>query len=414
MAAMTGRPTREQIRRRLHQYAAVDVRQFLIYPRSGCELDYMRDNWLEMCRNVFECAEELDLLVWLYDEFNWPSGRCNGEVMEGHPEFCAMTLAGTRTGASADWQVRRVDGHADLLSYEAMQRFIALPHGRYAQHFGEYLGTRVKGIFTDEPSFMYGRSRTGDGTFIELPYYEGLDSDHAEATGRTLRDDLARAMSGADIDGLWPIFHSLLARRFQASFFTPVREWRDEHGLLFTGHLMCETPPVNSVMANGDPLACLGSFSLPGIDEIWTHVAFDSVHWGTLPMARRATSCGERGGLGELFAYGPVDMPFGKIRQMIWLSALHGITEYLLAVSPMDARGNLIKRDYFTAFTPVQTWFDKLPLLAAESARAAEIACTGFARALCFAIPGRWHATMQVRASPAVEPNTAPSSSLSS
>ena len=92
MGAMTGKPTRDVIRHRLEQYAEVGVRQFLIYPRSGCEIPYMSDQWLEACRNVVECAEELDMDVWLYDEFNWPSGRCDGKVMEGHPEFCAKTL----------------------------------------------------------------------------------------------------------------------------------------------------------------------------------------------------------------------------------------------------------------------------------------------------------------------------------
>ena len=378
MGAMTGRPTRDLIRHRLQQYAKVGVRQFLIYPRTGCEIPYMSDEWLQACRNVVECAEELDMDVWLYDEFNWPSGRCDGKVMEGHPEFCAKTLAGTKTKAGMTWEVTSITQHADLLSPAAMRRFMALTHKRYEEHLGAYFGRRIKGIFTDEPSFKYGRSQKGNGTQLKLPYYEGIEEDYTEATGRNLRDDLNRAMHGDEVKGLWPAFYGLLGKQFQAAFFTPIREWCDRHGMVSTGHLMSETPPINSVNASGTPLACLRSLSLPGMDEISTRVSFDRAEWGTLLLERNATSKNGRGGLAELFALGPADMPFGKLRQMIWLAALHGVSEYVLAVSPLDARGNLIKRQYFTAFTPVQTWFEQLPLLAEDSTRAAEIARAGF------------------------------------
>lgn len=378
MAAMTGKPTRELIRHRLRQYAAVGVRQFLVYPRSGCELPYMSEQWLEACRNVVECADELDIDVWLYDEFNWPSGRCDGQVMDGHPEFCAKTLVGTKTEHGMTWEVTSNPKNADLLSPDAMRRFMALTHERYAERFGDYLGRRVKGVFTDEPSFKYGRPQKGNGKRLELPYYNGIEEDYTKATGRELRDDLGQAMHGRPVEGLWPTFYRLLGQQFQTAFFTPIRKWCDRHGMVSTGHLMSEVPPVSSVKSSGTPLAALRDLSLPGMDEINTRVSFDRAEWGTLLLERHATTRNGRGGLAELFAIGPADMPFGKLRQMIWLTALHGVSEYVLAVSPLDARGNLIKRDYFTAFTPVQTWFDQLPLLAEESTRAAEVACTGF------------------------------------
>ncbi len=378
MAAMTGKPTRELIRRRLRQYAHVGVRQFLIYPRSGCELPYMSDEWLEACRHVVECADEFDIDVWLYDEFNWPSGRCNGQVVEGHPEFCAKTLVGTKTEGGVNWEITSNPNNADLLNPDAMRRFMALTHERYAEHLGEYLGRRVKGVFTDEPSFKYGRAQKGDGKRLELPYYEGIEEDYARTSGRSLREDLGLAMDGSQVEGLWPTFYGLLGQQFQTAFFTPIRQWCNRYGMVSTGHLMSEVPPVSSVKSSGTPLACLRSLSLPGMDEISTRVSFDRAEWGTLLLERHATTSNGRGGLAELFALGPADMPLGKLRQMIWLTALHGVSEYVLAVSPLDARGNLIKRDYFTAFTPVQTWFDQLPLLAVESARAAEAARAGF------------------------------------
>jgi len=377
MGAMTGRPTKEQIRTRLQQYREVGIRQFMIYPRSGCEIPYMSEAWLELCRWTIECAEELDVEVWLYDEFNWPSGRCDGQVMAGHPEFRAKTLVGRQTPEGAKWTVTSAPEHVDVLNPPAIRRFIELTHERYAAHLGASFGRRVRGIFTDEPSFIYGRRFNGDGRRIELPYTEGLENDYAEATGRPLRADLARAMAGKEVEGLWPAFYGILGRRFIQAFFDPIRAWCDAHNLLFTGHLLWESPPRSAVKSNGQPLACLRRLSLPGIDEIHTRLGHDEIEWETLLMARYAAEYAGCGALAELFALGPVDMPFGKLRQMLWLTAFHGIDHHVLAVSPLDLRGNLLKRDYFTAFTPVQPWFGHLKLLAADSAVAAKTARTG-------------------------------------
>ncbi len=39
MGAITGRPSREFIEHKLSQYRRQGITQFLLYPRSGCELE---------------------------------------------------------------------------------------------------------------------------------------------------------------------------------------------------------------------------------------------------------------------------------------------------------------------------------------------------------------------------------------
>ena len=46
MIAITGRPDRARMAQLLDAYKSVGISQFLIYPRSGLEIEYMSEAWL--------------------------------------------------------------------------------------------------------------------------------------------------------------------------------------------------------------------------------------------------------------------------------------------------------------------------------------------------------------------------------
>lgn len=88
MTAITGSPDRAAVRDLLRRYDEVGIEQFLIYPRSGLEIEYMSDDWFRFCRDCLEIADSLGMKVWLYDEYNWPSGSCKGAVTADGHEDC--------------------------------------------------------------------------------------------------------------------------------------------------------------------------------------------------------------------------------------------------------------------------------------------------------------------------------------
>lgn len=47
---------------------------------------YMDEEWMEHIRTVVDYKRKHDETMWLYDEFNWPSGIANGEVTR-HEKF---------------------------------------------------------------------------------------------------------------------------------------------------------------------------------------------------------------------------------------------------------------------------------------------------------------------------------------
>jgi hypothetical protein len=172
-------------------------------------------------------------------------------------------------------------------------------------------------------------------------------------------------------DEVWAVYYGLLGQRFRKAYFDPIRAWCDRVGLLSTGHMIAENSTSDSALYNGDPLHALKGLTLPGIDEIGTRYDPANIEWLTLAVAQHAIGRQGRGGLVELFALGPSDLRHATHRQMIWLCALHKIDYYVLAVAPIDARGNVEKSAYFNPMTRMQPWFPAFRLLGDDARVAA-------------------------------------------
>ena len=364
MAAITGRPGRARMREVLSSYKSVGVEQFLIYPRTGLEFEYMSPEWMRLVRDTVEIAAELDMHIWLYDEYNFPSGNCRGQVTQGHPEFYPNALVFNRTKEGIVSRVVRNRVGADILNPEAVSRFISLTHQRYYDELKEYFGSVIQGIFTDEPSFAY-YAWNGDHTLAEevsedsflLPWYDGLEADYRAQCGRDLREDVIRWMEGAPSGFLWKCYHRIMGERMRTVYISQIEAWCHAHGILFTGHLMAETA-YQSVTFNGNPLKMLRTFSLPGMDEIFAQTALNSrrIDFSAMSLVQYAGH-GKAGQLAELFAVAPSDTPLTILRQMIWLVSCFGVDHYLMAVAALDPKGNIGKPGYYFPSSQTQPWF---------------------------------------------------------
>jgi hypothetical protein len=389
MAALTGRPTKQQLTAWLDTYAGAGIDQFMIYGRSGLEIEYLSADWFEACRHIIEHASELGMAIWIYDEFNWPSGGAGGKVLATDPEFAARKLLVYRErpgdvavepiagGRAFGRVVRSTDSHAhDVLNPDAMNCFIRLTHEQYAKHFSDYFGSTIKGFFTDEPSFAYGNAGEGDPRVaLRLPWYAELETEYRRQAGRDFRTDLADHLEGKTPTRLWSTCSALVGARFRFAFTERISRWCEEHGLISTGHFTNEFSPPTAIAYSGDPMMVARSLTMPGIDEIFSHADVTNTEWLTLKTVEQAAAHCQNGAVAELFALGPCDQSLTRRRQMIWLAALHGVDHYVAAVSSLDARANRIKQEYYNPFTLDQPWFPALQELGDEATQAA-----GFAR----------------------------------
>lgn len=370
MSAITGRVTEEEILKYLRQLKDNGIDQFMVYPRSGCELEYLSDEWFHTVAIFIEYAKQLDMKVWLYDEFNWPSGDAGGKVT-GRKEFRlrGIKVRGENKGIISydsmhNSQLFGVKLFPDVLSHEAVEYFIACTHEKYAEHFGEYFGNIIVGMFTDEPSLCYACGAD------DLPYFDGLEEAYQRQCGRNFYDDLENSH-----EDLPQICMELAGARFKECFVEKISDWCREHGLLMTGHLFSDDTPFIATRANGDYLRALSAFMLPGIDEIET--ILEEPRLLTLLGAAEYAS-NEQGAMAELYALGPCDLTFAKRRCMLYYTACFKINHYFLAISPMDFRGNAKLADYFNCFTADQPDFAGMKLFSEGAKNAAAYAALDY------------------------------------
>ena len=359
MGAMTGDPSREELRSMLRAYADVGIRQYLIYPRDGCDVEYMSERWMEIVSDILEAAEEYGMEILLYDEFNWPSGRCDGAVMRENPGYCAKRIV-VKDGT---YTIEDMPAYSDTLSAEVTDCFIRLTHEKYYERFSKYFGTVIKGIFSDEPTYSYNCN------FANMfPYTPGMEDLYAAETGRDFFADIVHPDS-TFMAGYFPVVGKL----FRKNFLGRLADWCAAHNIALTGHMLAESDIVSAVRSNVNTIANLRCMQLPGMDEISTRTSIDTAEWLTFGTVQAASR--ERGGgLAEVFALGPTDLPLAREEQMIWLEAMFGVDHYVLAVSAYDARGNVKKNRWYNPMCYTQPHFPAYKRLGETAAEAASYA----------------------------------------
>lgn len=287
----------------IRQIAAMDaagVGGFVIHQRVGLprSLGWMSEGLLAFMRLACAEAAKRGLRVILYDEGMYPSGSSSGQVVAENSDFACRGLelrpgklreqelgqdetfachAKDSTGQEHTVVDRALGSHirglhyideteetedeppaADLLNPEAMKCFLRLVHGRYAQELGEWFGSTITGIFTDEPSLL------GRGAPREvIPGTTGILDEVRRITG----EDFSRQMCAVFLDSepghreAKAKWNKAVRRRLEETYYSPMRQWCEDHGLELMGHP--ESP---------DDLALLRWFNVPGQDLVWRWV----------------------------------------------------------------------------------------------------------------------------------------------
>lgn len=256
---------------------------------SGIDPPYLSDEYFALIRVAVEEAHRLGMFVWLYDEGGWPSGTAQGRVVEGHPELRGWTLVVDGEGETVA-QIDAGDRHlrftaqvgphpVDTLNPAATERFIALTHERYAEVVGDFFGTTIPGVFTDEPA-VGGQVGTG-----AIPWTPRMFEEFERRRGYDLRPWLPALFSaeaiGTDPEDLFSReevvavrceFAEVWTDLFAEAYFAPLNRWCAEHGLMHIGHVGGEDELPAHARNFGHFFKTAGSLHGPGVDAIWRQI----------------------------------------------------------------------------------------------------------------------------------------------
>ena len=381
--AITGKPTEAEVRAKVAAIQTQGIDSFLIYARSGLELEYMGEEWLKLNEWFCDEAEKRGMKVWLYDEYNWPSGTCKGRVPNENDAWRYTEYGVYRNpDGSYRWTTALAPGGwVNVCEPAAVARFIELTHEVYAKRLDRWFKNKtILGIFTDEPGHPTRVTFPDGKPLVSFRKYSGLEEEYKAATGRELKADVEKwlatkegssSVASAKEDDVWSVYLDLMGKRFRAAYFDQIRAWCDAHGILFTGHMISENDLYGSARCNGNPILCLRGESLPGMDEIHTRCEPDRIEWVTYNVARQAILHRGNGGLAELYACGPANHVPVTLRFVMWMCAFHGIDHYISCMDVMDEKGLVEKHGYLSCMGPIHPWYEKHARVLADEARVA-------------------------------------------
>ena len=371
--AITGKPTEVEVRAKVAAIQAQGIDSFLIYARSGLELEYMGEEWLKLNEWFCDEAEKRGMKVWLYDEYNWPSGTCKGRVPNENDAWRYAEYGVYRNpDGTYRWTTALAPGGwVNVCEPAAVARFIELTHEVYAKRLDRWFKNKtILGIFTDEPGHPTRVTFPDGKPLVSFRKYSGLEDEYKAATGRELKADVEKWLETKE-DDVWSVYLDLMGKRFRAAYFDQIRAWCDTHGILFTGHMISENDLYGSARCNGNPILCLRGESLPGMDEIHTRCEPDRIEWVTYNVARQAILHRGNGGLAELYACGPANHVPVTLRFVMWMCAFHGIDHYISCMDVMDEKGLVEKHGYLSCMGPIHPWYEKHARVLADEARVA-------------------------------------------
>lgn len=378
--AVTGKPTEADVVRKVEALNRDGYRSILVYPRYGLDYEYMGEEWLRMMEQFCREAKRRGMKVWLYDEYGFPSGSCASRVTTepGAPDARRLTEEGIFR--NDDGTFRREKHLSDkevgnVFDRETVKRFVELTHEVYGRRLKAYFEDKtILGIFTDEPGTPLAPPWKRE-PLVRYAVWDGFrDEYRAETGGRDFDVDVEAFLRDETKADVWKHYSAVKGRRFRDVFYGTVNDWCRRMGIRSTGHLTEELCMVGGPLIQGDLLHVLKGEMLPGMDEIFTQTGVRDAEWITLSVAQHAIARGAGGGIVELFALGPNDMSAARMRQMIWLTALHGVDTYLVSMEVMDHRGLFPKHSYVSPVQEGQPWHKDLRVLTAEADRAARFA----------------------------------------
>jgi hypothetical protein len=319
----------------LRQYHDRGVRSLFIHGRMGLNVPYGSDEWFARVKVAVQLAKEIGIDAWVYDEMDWPSGTAGRQVMKAAPELSqrylelvALHIRGplftfleaqdnryVNTGDSnpiaaygvrqEEWrsEIREVvdlnrnlsfrktipweapEGdwvllyflekedpyYIDTLNPASTEKFLELTHERYREAVGEEFGKTVPGFFTDEPAMYY--YHVGMNNYV-IPWSRQMFKIFRDLRGYDLKPHLPAlyASVGADTARIRYDFWRTVSERYTETYYRRIRDWCDENGVIFTGHLLFEEWLRLSARCEGNIFKHLEQMHLIGVDHLYPKI----------------------------------------------------------------------------------------------------------------------------------------------
>jgi hypothetical protein len=319
-----GKLDKAELKRQLEEMVSQGVYETIIHARNGLEIEYLSEEWFDRVDCVLREGHELGIRFWIYDEHNFPSGYAGGKVLAADPSYRARhllevvlepnarfnltdgdvlvavyreTVSGKLEPIPIDEREEKTsiknnspssslyvyvsrygnwnpahsnEWYVDLLNREATNTFIQVTHEEYFKRFGEYFATTIKGFFTDEPGF-YNNVRPPYLVDVgSIPWTPRFPEEFFARKGYSLVNVLPHLWRDLDSrsEEIRIDYWDVVSKLFAESFFKPLYDWCESHGVALIGHVNDEEYTKYLMRGCGHFFLCMEYLHMPGVDKI--------------------------------------------------------------------------------------------------------------------------------------------------
>ncbi len=316
-----GNITEENIVLQIELMNSIGIKEVIIHARSGLEQEYLSEDWFRLIRFTLEELNNTGMKAWIYDDYDWPSGRAKGLVLKQNPNLGAKALKtekiksrylesadGIELIAVVDSSSRKVnqlskycnmqkcdfgddfhnkeiiifykdyihyqteytlEPYVDVLDLETTSLFINLTHEKYYARNKDFFGKTLIGFFTDEPGFYnYGYD---ERDFNSIPWTDDFKSYFLGKKGYDITKYLYFIWY-EDSEFSRQIkkdYFEVLSDMYSENYFGTMHKWTYAHEVLLTGHVLVEESIPEILVYQGDYFKTAKYLDIPGTDDIF-------------------------------------------------------------------------------------------------------------------------------------------------
>lgn len=404
---------------------------FFMHSRTGLATEYLGEEWFRLIRRCAEYAAEKGMEAWIYDEDRWPSGTCGGLVTRNRAfrmrfiseyesdraalacpdvdkilcRYAVKLCEGELCDALPVQSEKEVPEGYNYLVYaeelfhpgdfyngeaylntmdpEAVQAFLHSTLDLYAEKCGDLLGTKIPGVFTDEPhrgALLNGFGITNANRERMAPYTAALPSAYLKKYGNELCiPEIYYRRKGEKENRTAARYIDVLDDLFTQSYARLYAEKCRQLGLAMTGHILHEDNLSIQTSLSGSMMRFYEYMDIPGMDNLGIR---NSCVWAAVQCASVARQMGKKFVLSELYGCTGWDMPLSEYKRIGDWHALFGINLRCPHLSWYTMKGEA-KRDYpasilhqnawYRDWKPLETYFGRIGILLTEGERRADI-----------------------------------------
>ncbi len=333
-----GKLTYEEMEYQLREYYDKGIPAIYIHSRFGVNdhVPYISEDWFDRVKFTVERAQEIGLQVWVYDEYNWPSGTAGQSIMRDKPKLtnrylevieddipgqyftfmegtdsryndleqsepvyaCAILKKDLEEGnpnfinlmpslcfdkvisweaPPGPWKLfyfieRQAAWYADVLNPETTQEFLKRTHARYKETVG---------------SENFGDKLRGFYTDEPAMFYFEIFHNNKALPWSAQMFKIFRERKGYDLKPYLPMLYyaigpqteqvrydyfSALSEQYEETYYKQISDWCHENDTNFTGHLLCEESIRLHARTGGNLFHMLRHMDMTGVDHLYPRV----------------------------------------------------------------------------------------------------------------------------------------------